>query len=124
MSPVAVFVRTLLKSSAIFIGAASIFLHPALEWRPDAQQARGLNVIAGQAQSEAAVDGLIAALKDTDGGVRREAVRALGQLNSRRAVPALAAAMKDADDEMRASIVSALGELGDASVVDTLAGAL
>ena len=30
MSPVTVFFRTLLKSSAIFIGTAAIFLHPSL----------------------------------------------------------------------------------------------
>ena len=33
MNPVTVFFRTLLKSSAIFIGATAIFLHPSLEWR-------------------------------------------------------------------------------------------
>ena len=40
MSPVAVFVRTLLKSSAIFIGATAIFLHPQLEWRTDVKRRR------------------------------------------------------------------------------------
>ena len=106
MSPVAVFFRTLLKSSAIFIGAAAIFLNPALEWRAgharDRRRARGTAVGAAQAGSEAAVDGLIARLKDTDAGVRRAAAHALAQLNSRRAVPALAAALKDADADMRA----------------------
>jgi hypothetical protein len=67
MSPLAVFVRTLLKSSAIFIGTATIFLHPGLEWRSATQGIVG----ARQGASEAAVDGLIAALKDTDAGVRR-----------------------------------------------------
>ena len=32
MSPLTVFVRTLMKSSAICLGAAAIFLHPSLEW--------------------------------------------------------------------------------------------
>ena len=80
MSPVAVFVRTLVKSSAIFIGAAAIFLNPALEWRSGSQAtggSRGTAVSAGQAGSEAAIDGLIALLKDTDAGVRRAAVNAL-----------------------------------------------
>ena len=33
MTPLAVFVRTLRKSSAIFVGTAAIFLHPQLEFR-------------------------------------------------------------------------------------------
>src|SRR3954471_13575897 len=125
MSPATVFFRTLIKSSAIFIGTAAIFLHPSLEWRTAARQAAsGLTVGAQQAGAEAAVDALIVALKDTDASVRREAARALSQLNSRRAVPALAAAMKGADADMRATIVAALGELGDASVVPALREAL
>src|SRR5215217_8236151 len=115
MSPVTVFVRTLLKSSAIFIGAAAIFLHPSLEWRSTALQSNaGTSVGAQPSGSELAVDALIVALKDSDATVRREAARALARLNSRRAVPALAAAMKGADPDMRATIVAALGELGDA----------
>ena len=55
MSPVTVFFRTLLKSSAIFIGAAAIFLHPSLEWRSAAQasrrRTRGLGVSAQQART-------------------------------------------------------------------------
>ena len=108
MSPVVVFIRTLLKSSAIFIGTAAIVLHPSLEWRTTAHQdAAGTTVGAQQSGAEAAVDALIGALKDTDAGVRREAVRALGELDSRRAVPALAAALKDPDVNMRTAIASA-----------------
>ena len=32
MSPTAVFFRTLLKSSAIFLGAGVIFINPSLDW--------------------------------------------------------------------------------------------
>src|SRR5436305_1996680 len=110
MSPAAVFVRTLLKSSAIFIGAAAIFLHPSLEWRPIAQH--GTAVGAQQSGTEGAVDALVGALKDSDAGVRREAARALAQMNSRRAVPALSAALADSDPQIRASVASALGEIG------------
>ena len=125
MSPAAVFVRTLLKSSAIFVGTALIFLHPSLEWRSNARPgASGTLVGAQQSGSEAAVDALIVALKDTDASVRREAARALAQLNSRRAAPALAAAMKDADDSMRATIVGALGEIGDSRALEPLTQAL
>ena len=33
MSPLVVFVRTLLKTSAIFIGTTMVMLHPSLEWQ-------------------------------------------------------------------------------------------
>ena len=122
MSPVAVFIRTLLKSSAIFIGAAAIFLHPSLEWRPAAALGGGTSVGAQQSGSEAAVDALIIALKDSDAGVRREAARALAQMDSRR--PALAASLSDSDPQIRASVASALGEIGDASAVDALVAAV
>src|SRR5260370_8250787 len=101
MSPVTVFFRTLLKSSAIFIGAATIVLNPALEWRSASQATgsalRGTIVGAQQAGSEAAIDGLVAALKDTDAGVRRAAGNAPAELTSRRPAPALSAAPTDPD---------------------------
>src|SRR5258708_22705968 len=128
MSPVTVFFRTLLKSSAIFIGAAAIVLNPALEWRAATQATgsamRGTIVGAQQGGSEAAIDGLIAALKDTDAGVRRAAVNALAELNSRRAVPALSARPKDGDPELRGAIAAALGEIGDRDAVDALIAAV
>ena len=89
MSPVAVFVRTLLKSSAIFIGATAIFLHPPLEWRRPRRPAERRTRRAGQGGREGAVDGLIAALKDTDAGVRRAGGRARSRDEQPRAVPAL-----------------------------------
>jgi HEAT repeat protein len=120
MRPLTVFFRTLLKSSAIFIGTAAIFLHPQLDFRSPAPIAVG----ARQAAREQMIDDLIAALKDSDAGVRRQVARTLAQLNSTKAVPALAAAMKDADPDMRAILASALGELGDARGVPALRDAL
>src|SRR5262245_10380936 len=121
MSPVTVFIKTLLKSSAIFVGATAIVLHPSLEWRTGvARGTTGVGVGAQQSGAEAAVDALIAALKDADAGVRRSAAHALAQLNSRRAVPALADAMKGADPEMRSTIVTTLGQLRDARAVPAL----
>ena len=119
MSPLTVFLRTLLKSSAVFIGTAAIFLHPQLEFRAASTQ-----VGARQAPREEAVDELIKALKDPDAGVRRQVARTLAQMHNTRAVPALAAALKDADPDMRAIIASALGELGDARAVPALREAL
>ena len=97
MSTLAVFVRTLMKTSAVFIGATTIFLHPSLDWSARGAAARqsraygldGLAVTAGQSPSESAIDGLVAALKDTDAGVRRQAAAALGGLGNARAVPGL-----------------------------------
>ena len=86
MTPLTVFFRTLLKSSAIFMGAGFIMLHPlASTCGSRHAQAR---VTAQKSPSEAAVDGLIMALKDSDAGVRRQAAHRSGQLGSRRAVPA------------------------------------
>src|SRR5918993_221991 len=121
MSPVTVFIRTLLKSSAIFIGVTAIFLHPQLEWRPASMQSV---VGAGRAPKEEMVDKLIEALKDEDAGVRRQVARTLAQINNPRAVPALMAAMKDADADIRAIITSALGELGDTRALPALHDAL
>src|SRR5260221_12411707 len=101
MSPVTVFFRTLLKSSAIFIGTATIFLNPALECRSTTHAGVG----AQQAGSEAAVDGLIALLKDTNAGVRRAAGNALAELDSRRAVPGALPGVIDGDPQHRAVIV-------------------
>src|SRR4029450_11243686 len=95
MSPVAVFIRTLLKSSAIFIGTAAIFLHPSLECPSTAQREVG-TAVGAQSDTERAVDGLIGLLKDPDAGVRRTAAHALAQMNRRRAAPALAAALHGA----------------------------
>lgn len=151
MSPLAVFLRTLARSSAIFLGAGAIFLHPSLEWRGDSRAVVG----ALQAPRDAAIDGLIAALQDTDAAVRRQAVVALGELGSaraaspvadllkdpqpavraaaartleaidaRQAVPALTAAMSDANASVRRAVVSALGALGDAAALDALTRAL
>ena len=84
MSPVTVFFRTLLKSSAIFIGAATIFLNPGLEWRSATQATgsapHGTAVYTAQGGSEGAVDALIVALKDASSQVRQQAAFALGQI--------------------------------------------
>ena len=88
MTPLAVFVRTLLKTSAVFIGVTTVMLHPSFEW----SRASGLStsstrvVTARQSPAEAAVDALVAALKDTDAGVRRQAAAALGDIGNARAV--------------------------------------
>ena len=75
MTPLTVFFRTLLKSSAIFIGAGYIMLHPSLDVRSGARSA----VTAQKSPSEAATDALIVALKDSDAGVRRQAASAFGE---------------------------------------------
>ena len=97
MTPLTVFFRTLLKSSAIFIGAGYVMLHPSLDLRSGARSA----VTAQKSPAEAAIDALITALKDSDAGVRRQAASALGQRGSRRAVPALIELLKDSLPEVR-----------------------
>jgi HEAT repeat protein len=123
MSPVTVFFRTLLKSSAIFVGAAAIFLHPSLDWRSGATAER-TSVGAQQRLSESAVNGLIGALSDTDAGVRKQAAHALGSLGAADAVPALTAAIADKDRDVRTAAIDALGAIGDPRALDALTPAL
>ena len=122
MSPFTVFFRTLLKSSAIFIGTAAIFLHPSLEWRGTAVDRT--TVGAQQGAREAAVAGLIALLKDSEPGVRAQAADTLAELEAHDAVDALIAAVTDPNADVRRHVVDALGEIGDAKALDALTRAL
>lgn len=71
MTPLAVFFRTLSRTSAIFIGTAVMFLHPPLDWG----SARSASAAKGPRQ--ATIDNLVGALRDPDARVRREVARAL-----------------------------------------------
>ena len=65
MSPLTVFIRTLAKSTAIFLGAGLIFINPSLSLtgtRP---------VTAQKSPAEEATDALIGALKDSDVGRKK-----------------------------------------------------
>lgn len=96
MTPLAVFVRTLLKTSAIFIGTTVVFLHPPLDWSP------GRTVTAHQSPADAAVDALIVALEDSDRHVRSTAAASLARLANPRSLRALTAAMnRDPDENVR-----------------------
>ena len=84
MSPLAVFFRTLSRSTAVCLGVGLAIVNPSLEWspgRPNAltPQMRITGVTAQKSPNERAVDGLIIALKDSDAGVRRQAAIALGR---------------------------------------------
>ncbi len=118
MSPFAVFFRTLSRSSAICLGVALVIVNPSFEWS-SSRSAR-----AQKSPKEAAVDGLIAALKDTDAGVRRQAAGALGEVGNARAVPALIGAINDEQVEVRLRVISALAEFSDAQAAPALRQAL
>ena len=79
MTPLAVFVRTLMKTSALFLGASWIVLHPSLDW-----SSRSAAVTAGLAPREAALAGLRYALADQDPAVRGQAAAALAKIRSGR----------------------------------------
>ena len=93
MTPMAVFIRTLLKTSAIFIGATLVFLHPPLDWSP------ARTVTAHQSPADAAVDALVGALHDSDRHVRRTAAASLARLANPRSLRALTHAMTSDRDE-------------------------
>lgn len=96
MTPLAVFVRTLLRTSAIFIGTTLVFLHPPLDWSP------GRTVTAHQSPADAAVDALVLALHDSDRHVRRTAAASLARLANPRSLRALTTAMhRDPDEAVR-----------------------
>lgn len=93
MTPMAVFIRTLLKTSAIFIGTTLVFLHPPLDWSP------ARTVTAHQSPADAAADALVLALHDSDLHVRRTAAASLARLANPRSLSALTNAMTGDRDE-------------------------
>jgi hypothetical protein len=95
MSAMTVFIRTLLKTSAIFIGTTVVFLHPPLDWTP------ARTITAQKSPAEAAIDALILALHDSDAHVRRTAAASLARLAQARSLPALTSALHDPDAVVR-----------------------
>jgi 3',5'-cyclic AMP phosphodiesterase CpdA len=67
-----------------------------------------------------AVDALIAALKDEDSDVRKQAAVALGKFRDEAAVPALIAALNDEDSGVRKQAAKALGNIGDYQLIPKL----
>jgi hypothetical protein len=102
MSPLTVFVRALLKSSAICLGVAIAVVQPSFNGTSSRR------AVAHPSPAQAAIDGLVSALKDSDPGVRRNAAAALGELRSARAVPALIDATRDERAEVRSSAAAAI----------------
>lgn len=86
MTPLALFIRTLMKTSAIFVGATWIVLHPSLDW----SASRTASVTAQQGRREAALAGLRSALADQDPMVRTRAAWALARIRNARGPSALA----------------------------------
>lgn len=118
MSPLSLFLRTLLRSSAICLGASIAIIHPPAEW-PSSRPAT-----AQQSPTEAATSGLIRALEDTDARVRRQAAVALGELRSRRAVPDLIETLADPDPDVREAAMRALKKIGDRRAGPALSAAI
>jgi hypothetical protein len=73
---------------------------------------------------EAAVDALIAALKDRDGHIRADAAWVLGQIGDKRAVEPLIEAVRDGSAKVRSYAALALGKLGDKRAIPALREAL
>jgi HEAT repeat protein len=118
MSPLSVFVRTLMKSSAICLGIAFAVVQPSFDGGPPRR------ATAHSSPTEAAVDGLLVALEDADPGVRGYAAASLGKLRSRRAVPALIDVAGDRQPDVRMQAVTALGKIGDSRAKPALNTAL
>ncbi len=65
---------------------------------------------------EAALEGVLAALRTGDGRVRWGAAIALGKIGGERAVEALLGALCDTDDDVRLRAAAALADIGEAAV--------
>ena len=113
MTPMAVFIRTLLKTSAIFIGTTVVFLHPPLDWTPSR------TVTAQKSPAESAVDALVLALHDSDRHVRRTAAASLARLANPRALPALTSALQDPDAVVRQHASRGVRNIHEALIVPT-----
>ena len=74
----------------------------------------------GQRGVRAAVPALLAALRDPDWLVQRNAIHALGKIGDASAVARLCKFLKQADANLRAEIAWALGEIGDAAALPHL----
>ena len=70
------------------------------------------------------VSALIAALRDSDAGVRRAAAHSLGNIESPRATEALVATLRDDDVEVRRAVAWALGNIEDRRATEALSAAL
>ena len=108
MSPLTVFFRTLLKSTAIFVGTAAIFLHPSLEWRGAADRT---TVGAEPGARQAAIAALLVALHDPDTSVRSGAAAALREIQTPALTEAIAG-LSSPDPTARAHAACALRALG------------
>lgn len=78
----------------------------------------------GQIGDARAVDSLIAALLDSDDGVRWNAANSLGDLRDDRAVEALARALGDDDENVQKAAADALGKIGDSRAAEALAASI
>ena len=106
MSATTVFVRTLLKASAIFLGTTLVLVNPTFEWAAS----RG-GVTAHKSPARAAVDGLIGALQDQNAGVRREAALALGRIGDAFALPSLFRTLEDENPVVRGAAAQAIAAI-------------
>ena len=105
MTPLAVFIRTLLRTSAIFIGTTMVFLHPPNEWTG------ARTVSAGPSGREMAVDALISVMNDSDAGVRRQVAASLGTSANARALPALRMMLHDAEPAVRRAALASINKI-------------
>lgn len=96
-----------------------------LGWQPEIEKQVQIDLLTlrwdrAVEKGAAAVDPLIAALKDADPRVRGDAAKALGKLRDTRALVPLVERLKDSDVRVRASSALALGWLGDHQAVEPL----
>lgn len=114
MTPLAVFFKTLSRTSALFIGVALVFLHPPLDW------GAGRTVTAVKGPRQATIDSLTYAMRDPDAGVRRAVARALeayAAIDAQRAAAAeLTTQLTSPDAATRTRAACGLRKIGSEAV--------
>ncbi|MBC1193320.1 HEAT repeat domain-containing protein [Microcystis aeruginosa CS-558/01A06] len=78
----------------------------------------------GLTKSNEVVNQLSQALKDSDGVVRSNAVKALAEIGSETAIPGLLKALEDSDEYVRRKAAEALGNIGSETAIPGLLKAL
>ena len=118
MTPLGLFLRSLSRWSAVFLGAGLVFANPSRPW------SASRTATAQKSPAHAASDALTAALADADADVRRQAAGALGRLRSTTAVPALAGALRDPSRQVRIEALFALAAIRDPRALGAVAASL
>jgi HEAT repeat protein len=108
-------VASLGELAAVGVEGALASLEDAVDNPHGAVRASAIAGLSRQRNAGSGVERFVAALSDSDPGVRQSAARALGEIGDRRVVDRLMERLGDAHPDVRAAIAAALAALGEPS---------